>query len=142
MARTRIFLIDPNSALVEATCALFAESDYVQIVGAAADLNQALDRIALLRPDFVLIDFIQADQTTFGLIRNLKAQPAAPHVIVMSIYDSPRYEQAARVAGADGFISKVELVHCLEPLVASFAPVPLPRSKRHTGSLHAFSSCA
>lgn len=137
MARTRIFLIDPNCALIEATCALFADSAYVQIVGAATSVSEALDSITLLRPDLVLVDFIQADQTAFGQIRALKGQATAAHVVVMSIYDAPRHEQAALAAGAAGFISKAELVHCLEPLVASLVPAALPLRKRPTGSLHA-----
>lgn len=134
MKRTRLFLIDRNRALVEATCTLFAESTCVQIIGAAATPEEALRSIVSLSPDMVLVDLIQADQTTFGLIRAIKRLQGAPRVIVMSLYDAAPYQQAACAAGADGFVSKTELVNQLEPLVASLRPL------RATGALHSFTT--
>ncbi|MEI8167684.1 MAG: response regulator [Chloroflexales bacterium] len=119
MTNTRLFIIDPSRALVEATRSLFADSEQIQIVGWATTAEEALGKLAQLHPDLVLVDLVQADHLSFQLIRAIKGHAYAPAVVVMSLYDSQPFAQLAREVGADGFVSKAELVTQLEPLVAA-----------------------
>lgn len=131
MTRTRLFLIEANQALIEATCALLADNEQIEFVGAAANLAEARSALIRLCPDLVLLDLVQADQMAFSMICTLKRMPSAPHVVVMSLYDAPLYRNAALAAGADGFISKADLFSELNPAIAALRP----RRRPITGAL-------
>ncbi|MFV9506347.1 MAG: response regulator [Oscillochloridaceae bacterium umkhey_bin13] len=131
MARIRLFLIEANRALIEATCALLADNEQIEFVGAADSLEQARGALVRLRPDLVLLDLVQSDQMAFSMIRTIKRIPSAPHVVVMSLYDAPLYRNAALAAGADGFISKADLFSELDPAIAALRP----RRRPITGAL-------
>ena len=128
MARVRLFIIDPSRTLIEAIHRLFYESGSVQLIGGALTTEKALPQFARLRPDIVLIDLVHADSNTLDFIRLLKSLPEAPQVVVMSLYDAPPYERAARLAGADAFVSKAELITQLEPLITT---LPTRSFSRH-----------
>lgn len=131
MARIRLFLIEANRALIEATCALLADNEQIEFIGAADSLEQARAALVRLRPDLVLLDLVQSDQMAFSMIRTIKRIPSAPHVVVMSLYDAPLYRNAALAAGADGFISKADLFSELDPAIAALRP----RRRPITGAL-------
>jgi DNA-binding NarL/FixJ family response regulator len=47
----------------------------------------------------------------------IKAQPDAPYVIILTMYDHAEYRAEARAVGADGFVVKSEFVTQLLPLI-------------------------
>lgn len=131
MARMRLFLIEANQALIEATCMLLEDNPQIEFVGAAPSVEQAKASLLRLRPDVILVDIVQAEHMAFGMLQMLKHLPSAPSVVVMSLYDAPLYQRAALAAGADGFISKANLFSELDPALASLRP----RRRPITGAL-------
>jgi DNA-binding NarL/FixJ family response regulator len=49
--------------------------------------------------------------------RRIKAQPNAPHVVVLTSYDQQHYRSAAKAVGADNFICKSDFDTQLLPLL-------------------------
>jgi DNA-binding NarL/FixJ family response regulator len=123
MSRARLFIIDPSRALIEAIHRFVHESPVLHVIGGALHTEAALPQIVRAHPDVVLIDLVHADRDTLQFIGTLKRMPLAPQVVVMSLYDAPPYQRAARAAGADAFVSKAELITQLEPLIAGL-PIP------------------
>jgi CheY-like chemotaxis protein len=74
----------------------------------AIDGRDALEKVSAVRPDLVVIDlslpFIDGRETT----RRLKADPRTMHipVLVLTGHLLLETEQAAREAGADGYVAK------------------------------------
>ena len=50
--------------------------------------------------------------------RHIKAQPQAPSVVLLTMYDNAEYRVAAASAGADGFVNKVGCDDTLPALLA------------------------
>ncbi len=76
--------------------------------GEADAAGPALDAIAKLKPDIVIVDITLKDGSGIELLRNLKAiRPAMPS-IVLSMHDEQLYAERALRAGARGYIMKRE----------------------------------
>jgi DNA-binding NarL/FixJ family response regulator len=49
--------------------------------------------------------------------REIKSDPNAPRVIILTLHDNPEYRAAAKAVRADGFITKTEVDLQLLPLI-------------------------
>jgi DNA-binding NarL/FixJ family response regulator len=85
---------------------LGAERD-VEIVGEAADGDEAVAQVARLRPDVVLMDIRMPRMDGLAATRTILARPAAPtRVLILTTFDHDEYVFQALRAGASGFILK------------------------------------
>jgi DNA-binding NarL/FixJ family response regulator len=89
------------------TRAVEACSD-MRLVGEADGGEAALEAIAELEPDLVIIDLLMPDLDAFGVLRALHAQPAPPNcrVLVISATLDDEVERDLLAAGADACMSK------------------------------------
>jgi DNA-binding NarL/FixJ family response regulator len=85
---------------------LEAEGD-IEVVGEAADGQEAVDLARTLRPDVALLDLrmprMDGIQATELIV---KATPAETRVLVVTTFDADEYVYAALRAGASGFLLK------------------------------------
>ena len=79
------------------------------VIGEAGSVAEALSEADRLRPDGVLVDIGLPDGDGFLLTEQLIALPWGMHVVLTSSDSDRTTEQAARRAGADGFLPKDEL---------------------------------
>ena len=97
---------------------LLLESDGWEVVGEAADGQSALAAAQELTPDMVLLDVQLPDLDGFEVARRLRADPAAPAVVMTSSRDACDYGTLAVDNGARGFVAKAELTgEALEALL-------------------------
>ena len=92
------------------------------IVGRAASGSAALEQVAVLNPDLVLMDLAMPGMNGLETTRRIKAQPDAPRVVIMTLYDVAEYRAAARAAMADGFIAKSSIRSQLMPMLVGLFP--------------------
>lgn len=83
--------------------------DCLSVVGVARNGAQAVSLAGVLRPDLVLMDLHMPEMNGLEATRHLKARPNAPRVILVTLDDSRNRREAARKAGADGFVPKLDL---------------------------------
>jgi CheY-like chemotaxis protein len=79
------------------------------VIAEAADGSAALRAAHLHHPEIVVLDIRLPDMSGLDVARRVKAGPNPPVVILISSGDRREYEQAAREAGARGFIAKADL---------------------------------
>jgi DNA-binding NarL/FixJ family response regulator len=85
---------------------LRAEPD-LEIVGEAADGDEAVAQAARLRPDVVLMDIRMPRLDGLAATRRILAQPAArSRVLILTTFDQDEYVLEALRAGASGFLLK------------------------------------
>ncbi|WP_307544165.1 response regulator transcription factor [Streptomyces sp. V3I8] len=89
--------------------ALLDSEPDIEVVGQAGTGEEALALAARLTPDVVLMDLqlgagLDGAETT----RRLTAAPAAPHVLVLTTYDTDADITRAIEAGATGYLLKAE----------------------------------
>lgn len=103
----RIVVVD-DQALVRAgfRMVLDAQTDMV-VVGEAGDGQQALDLLATVAADVVLMDIRMPRMDGVAATRAICAAPQdRPRVLVLTTFDLDEYAYAALQAGASGFLLK------------------------------------
>ncbi len=106
MPPIRILLVDDHAEFMSALARFLSSDAQIKVVGQANSGAEALQRVAEVSPDLVVVDLSMPDMNGLEVTRQLKRLPNAPRVIILTIYDLPQYRVAAGSAGADGFVSK------------------------------------
>lgn len=106
MKPARVFIVDDHPLMRNALeMAIDATSD-MEIVGQAADGQEALRLIPLVEPDVILMDLMMPEIGGLDAIRALTFLQADPHILVLSsLEDEDTILQAVQM-GALGYITK------------------------------------
>jgi DNA-binding NarL/FixJ family response regulator len=78
----------------------------VEIVGEAANGQEAIQLVAALQPDVVLMDLAMPVLDGFAATRVIKEAHPSVRVVVLTVLDYRAAGEKAALAGADGFIEK------------------------------------
>ncbi len=104
----RVLIVDDHPSF-RASARKLLESDGYEVVGEAADGEEALRAAARLRPDLVLLDVQLPDIDGFEVAVRLAELDDAPEVILTSSRDGADYGSCIEDSGARGFVPKAEL---------------------------------
>ncbi|MCP3822068.1 response regulator transcription factor [Streptomyces sp. A3M-1-3] len=108
----RILLCDDHVVVRAGLLALLGSEPDIEVVGEAGSGEEAVALAAKLRPDVVLMD-LQLGEGIDGVeatrrISALHDAPRAPHVLVLTTYDTDADITRAIAAGATGYLLKAE----------------------------------
>ena len=117
MLPLRILLVDDSIQFLDVAARTLALVPSIEIVGRAYSGHEALEQVTQLQPDLVLMDLAMPNMNGLEATRRLKAQTDAPHVVILTLHDSPEYRAAAEAVGADNFVSKTEFNTQVLPLI-------------------------
>jgi DNA-binding NarL/FixJ family response regulator len=106
----RILIVDDHAVVREGLRAFLALQESFEIVGEAADGEEAIERAEELEPDVILMDLVMPKLDGVSAMRELRRRRIgrghAPHVIVLtSFLDDDRLLPALE-AGAAGYLLK------------------------------------
>jgi len=137
---TTVLLVD-DQALLRMGFRLVIETEPgLEVVGEASDGRVALDQVAALAPDVVLMDVRMPGMDGIEATRRVVAEHPATRVLVLTTFDVDEYAFAALKAGASGFLLKnarpEELVEAIRT-VAAGSSVVAPRVVRRMLDLFA-----
>jgi CheY-like chemotaxis protein len=103
-------LVVDDSDFMRAMLTLLLEESGFEVVGAADDGDHALQSVAALRPDLVLMDFnmprMDGLQATRLIKQSGRQSGNAPVIVMVTSEDTEDCRSQAEDAGADGFVSK------------------------------------
>ncbi|MCU1433168.1 MAG: DNA-binding response regulator [Actinotalea sp.] len=130
---TRVLLVDDQALLrMGFRLVLEAEPD-LEVVGEASDGRSAIDQVAALRPDVVLMDVRMPGMNGIEATEQIVASTPETRVLILTTFDLDEYAFAALRAGASGFLLKdarpAELLTAIRS-VASGDAVVSPRVTR------------
>lgn len=122
MGKIRVLLVDDHAILREGIRFLLTGSGEVDVVGEAGDGIEAIEMVAKLQPDAVLMDISMPRMNGIEATKELKKrQPNLP-VLILSMYDSDEYVVPILKAGAAGYVLKraaaQDLVSALKAVVS------------------------
>lgn len=106
MTDARIVIADDHASVREALAHYLNREPGLCVVGEACDGIEALERVAALSPDVLLLDLTMPKPTGLQVLQRLRGRPARPRVIVLSMHETQSYVEAALRAGADGYVTK------------------------------------
>ena len=123
----RILIVEDQTIVREGLCAMLATKPGLQVVGVAADGDEAVRQALRLRPDVILMDLIMPNKGGICATREIVAQwPEARILILTSFSDDTQIVEALR-AGAQGYVLKQdvgqELVNALHHVHAGQTPL-------------------
>ena len=101
-----VVLVDDQTLVREGIKSLLALSDKVQVIGEAADGEQALDVITDCAPDVVLMDIRMPVKTGIEAVQALAEIASAPPVIMLTTFDDHQLVLQAIQSGAKGYLLK------------------------------------
>jgi DNA-binding NarL/FixJ family response regulator len=77
-----------------------------EVAAAFSDGASALDEIAVLSPDIVILDISLGDLTGFEVARRLKRSNCSAKIIFLTMHEFPDFMNAAFDIGASGYVFK------------------------------------
>jgi DNA-binding NarL/FixJ family response regulator len=102
----RVLLVDDQALLRSGFRMVLEEQDDIEVVGEAADGNEAVARAAELFPDVVLMDVRMPGSDGIDATRRIVAQLPAVRVLILTTFDLDEYAFTALRFGASGFLLK------------------------------------
>ena len=103
-ARIRVLVVDDQTLLRRGLRGLLEMIPDLEVVGEAADGNEALERIATLRPDVILLDVRMPGLGGVEVLERLGGD--RPAAILLTTFDDDAALLAGIRAGARGFLLK------------------------------------
>ncbi|NLP23188.1 MAG: MinD/ParA family protein [Syntrophomonadaceae bacterium] len=106
MKKIKILLVDDNDNTRASIRQLLELDDVVDIVGEAADGNEALEKAGILEPELVLMDINMPKMDGIEATRKFSQQHPHIGVILISINDEIQNFRRAMLAGAKEYLVK------------------------------------
>jgi DNA-binding NarL/FixJ family response regulator len=106
MSRVRVLLVDDQALFREGLHTLLSVYPDLDVVGEAANGEEALQRAATLRPDVILMDLRMPVLDGVAATRRLRTVQPNSRVIVLTTFDDDEYVFEGLRAGAVGYLLK------------------------------------
>jgi DNA-binding NarL/FixJ family response regulator len=113
----RTLIVDDDASFRRYVKETLASEPDIEIVGEAADGQEAILKARELEPDLVLMDVRMPGTNGINATRQLKDEIPEIKVIIVSIFDLEEYREAAMASGASGYVVKKSLVEELVPAI-------------------------
>jgi DNA-binding NarL/FixJ family response regulator len=115
--RQRVLVVDDAANLRELLTLLLETEDDFEVVGTAADGEQALAAAEMLRPDIVLLDLAMPKMDGLQALPGLRHRLPAAKIVIFSAFDQGGLVEEALKIGADAFLEKGASVTSLVALL-------------------------
>ena len=113
----RILLVDDQNIVWQGLQALFKNRPQLDMVGYATNGEDALQQVAIHRPDIVLIDIEMPQMNGIIATQKICQQFPQTRVIIFSSHEDPIYAIQSLQAGAKGYLLKQTLFEDLEKAI-------------------------
>jgi DNA-binding NarL/FixJ family response regulator len=124
-APVRVLLVEDSDVLAARIAELIRRLAGIELVDTVSTEAEALQRVAAIAPDVLILDLHLRHGTGFGVLRALgHARAPRPHIIVLTGFDLPEYRRQAESLGADAFLNKSREYHRLPALLRDFMTHP------------------
>jgi two-component system NarL family response regulator len=113
-------VVDDSPAVLTAVRWILPAVPRAQLIGTAADGQEAVEVVAQLRPRLVLLDFQMPRMNGLFAAQAIRRDFPETRIIIMSAHGGPDLEERSRSHGADAFVEKRHLPDVLPALVAEW----------------------
>lgn len=103
-----VLIVDDVAAVRESLRYALEEADDLVVIGEAGDGIEAVERVAALAPQVVILDIHLPKMDGLEVARQLKARAHPPIIIFLTGRSKVQLHQQAHQVGGDGLVSKSE----------------------------------
>jgi RNA polymerase sigma factor (sigma-70 family) len=103
----RVVIADDHTVVRQGIRSVLEEVEGLVVVAEAGDGQEALDRVAELSPDVVVLDVSMPVKSGLDVTRELREDGGRDvRILILSMHEDPEYILQAVRAGADGYVLK------------------------------------
>jgi DNA-binding NarL/FixJ family response regulator len=102
----KVFLVDDHEIVRQGIARVVEAQPDMTVIGEAANVHDALGRIAATEPDVALLDVRLPDGNGIDLCRQIRQDHPHVQCVILTAYDDDDAMFAAVVAGATGYLLK------------------------------------
>src|SRR5215213_518808 len=106
MAKIKVILAEDHETVRQGLRALLTSRGDIDVVAEAPNGRVALDKVASLKPDVVVLDLSMPEMNGLAATRQIKERFAGIAVIAMTRHGDDAYVQELLSAGASGYVLK------------------------------------
>jgi len=118
MKKIRVFLADDHKILRESLVILLSQHEDIEVVGEAADGQEAYEKIMKLRPDIAVLDISIPHLNGIDLSVRLQQEAPEIRVVILTMHKFEEFVTKALQAGVKGYVLKdnalEELIKCIK----------------------------
>jgi DNA-binding NarL/FixJ family response regulator len=101
-----ILIVDDHDIIREGIKTILGKHDEYEVVGEASDGEEALLKVAELKPDVVLLDITMPKRTGLEIIEQIQRVSHDTKIIVISVHKADAYVMRAMKGGVRGYLNK------------------------------------
>jgi DNA-binding NarL/FixJ family response regulator len=121
-ARISVFLVDDHSLVRRGFRRMLEDDSGISVVGEAGDGHEAVQAVAALKPDVVVMDFALPSMNGAVATRRIRELCPKTAVLMLSMHEEATYVRTCLEAGASGYLLKnamdLELVSAVRKVAA------------------------
>jgi DNA-binding NarL/FixJ family response regulator len=103
---TRVLIVDDHPMVAQGIRALLETFDDLEVVGTLTNGQEAVDRVADLDPDVILLDLNMPRLSGLSATEIILERRPDTRILILSMHDSPEYISTALSHGAMGYVLK------------------------------------
>ncbi len=107
MARAKVLLVDDHVIVRQGLKALLSDEPDMEVVGEANNGREALEKLAALEPEVVLMDISMPSLNGIEATRQIKQRFPDVKVVILSMHANEEYVFQVLQAGAAGYVLKL-----------------------------------
>ena len=116
-----VLICDDHALLRSGLQQLIDAEDDLDVVGEAANAEEAVEQARALQPDVVLLDIVMPGRSGLDALPEILAAAPKTKVLMLSMQDEPGYARRAFASGATGYLLKEAAASELEQAVRDVA---------------------
>ncbi len=102
----RVMIADDHAIVREGLSRILSEEPFFEVVGEAADSQEALDLAKKAEPDVILLDISMPGRGGIETLKEIKARRPQIHVLMLSMHPEDQFALRCLRDGADGYMTK------------------------------------
>ena len=100
----RVFIVESHDIVRECFCMLMSRRRGIEVVGEASTAAEAIEKVAELRPDVIVIDTQLPDQSGIEASREIRARYPDIRILILTAHGDDRAILASVLAGTSGYL--------------------------------------
>ncbi len=138
MSKVKVLVADDHEVVRSGLASLLKDSE-VDIVGEAANGDDAVAKAIKLQPDVVLLDIRMPGTDGLTALERIRVEAPDSRVVMLSTYDNPTYVARSVALGASDYVlkgsSRKELIAAITAAAKGDAPSKTGELRRVKGSM-------
>ncbi len=106
MSKIRVLIADDHAIVREGTRRFLEQEDDLDVIGEAADGEEAVRMTLSMKPDVVIMDIAMPNVDGIEATKRIKQQAPGTTVLILSAYDDDQFVFSLLEAGAAGYLLK------------------------------------